>query len=160
MLKSFLAIIAASLLVACGSDDKKTSTQPVTPAAPKAVTMADFPNEAGTPFGRWATAPQKDEAQGVTFQYKLYVNRQNQVAMGLDCYTDTQRASGLTLANSKIEGQTLQLLTETAVVAKSDTGLECNVTFNAVTFDWAHFGDNLNLTNRNGGGRIDLSRAE
>lgn len=160
MWKNFtFALITLTLLSACGSGKSDSPASAPVPAQPKTqrIDLAKFPNEAGTPFGRWATAPQAVEAD--RFQYKFYVNRAEETAMQLDCIMDGKNMTGYEMLRTRIEGNTLKLLEATTITARGENGASgCQAEFEAGSFRWEHNGDFLSLTNVQTGERTNFTR--
>ena len=154
-----LALLSITLFTACGSDDKKSSAGPVAPTGPQPVVAANFPNENGTPFGRWISQGMTNENE-VTLQYRLFVNRKNEVALGIQCAAEGLQASGMTMAKVKIDGNILEILELAKVEAKSaDARLDCSVEFNAGKLQWQYENEVLTIAGE-GGQPLNLGREQ
>jgi len=141
-----LVLALALALSACSKDrSEETKSQPV-----NQLDEANFPQEAGTGVGRWETQPETDN-DGMVSSKLLYVNRQNQVAMGAKCSEAGMTAEKIQLARTRIDGTRLELLEDfNLTLMKPDGGVFCTLNVRAGTYNWYYQNEFLIFTDQNG----------
>jgi hypothetical protein len=147
-----LALISLIALSGCGDDEAKPIGGPGATNQP--VQDAAFPQEPGTAFGRWATGEMQGE--GITFQYRLYVNRQNQVSMGFNCTNGNRSTTHMKTAKVTIQAeQQIMTLNEDLVLNDGN----CDVTIAKTNFQYGYQNETLTLIDQTTNRQLDFTRA-
>ena len=147
MWKRLSVVLALALALSACSKDRsdENKTPPI-----NQLDEANFPQESGTGVGRWESQPAYDN--GMTASKLLYVNRQNQVAMGAKCSEAGMTAEKIGMAKTRIDGNTLELLESfNMTLMKPDGGVFCTLNVNAGKYFWYYHNETLVFADENGG---------
>ncbi len=130
----------------CAKDKKKSAEGP---APVRDLNVNEFPNIAGTVYGRWLN-DKVDTDKEFKFYMKLFTNR-TQVGIEVECDRFGQRVGSSFSVNAVIDTANVQILEDGTKTTKSPDGrMSCTAKISRGKFGYYVFNDRLILTNPKG----------